>query len=311
MNGVARRRLDGRRTSPTSPGVCAQNWLIVLALGAAVAGLWAAPGRGESSADGKRLYRNYCASCHGIDGRGNGPDAGIFVTPPRNLREGFLTKYTTDDLVRRVREGRPLELALDLPALRARAADVEAIVAYLKRLPTLDWPVVARGQELFMDRCALCHGPLGKPGQVLPPGVRPPPDLSDPSVQASMGGAKLIDLVRHGREGMPALTPRVPEAAGPPLAAYVSVLSPGFTLYSQYCASCHGDDGRPPADVAPGIQRPGVVLDRSYFKSRDAEQLRTAVWHMIAAEKPAMPHYRRLLDEAQARAIVEYLKGGQ
>jgi mono/diheme cytochrome c family protein len=34
---------------------------------------------------GKRLYTRYCASCHGTDGRGMGPAASAFKTPPPDL----------------------------------------------------------------------------------------------------------------------------------------------------------------------------------------------------------------------------------
>lgn len=35
--------------------------------------------------DGKLMYRSYCAPCHGVDGRGNGPTAGALVTQPPDL----------------------------------------------------------------------------------------------------------------------------------------------------------------------------------------------------------------------------------
>ena len=34
---------------------------------------------------GKAMYEAYCASCHGIDGRGDGPAAGAMKTQPTNL----------------------------------------------------------------------------------------------------------------------------------------------------------------------------------------------------------------------------------
>ena len=34
---------------------------------------------------GKLMYTNYCASCHGIDGRGHGPVAAELKTPPTDL----------------------------------------------------------------------------------------------------------------------------------------------------------------------------------------------------------------------------------
>jgi mono/diheme cytochrome c family protein len=37
-------------------------------------------------AQGRAAYLQYCASCHGLTGDGNGPMARILTTPPANLR---------------------------------------------------------------------------------------------------------------------------------------------------------------------------------------------------------------------------------
>ena len=38
-----------------------------------------------SMADGAEMYAAYCAACHGKEGRGDGPAAPAFKTPPTNL----------------------------------------------------------------------------------------------------------------------------------------------------------------------------------------------------------------------------------
>jgi hypothetical protein len=65
-------------------------WRRAVALAALLAtvgcGRHAFPWRcGEDRVEGKRLYRGACASCHGRDGRGGGPDAGRLETPPPDL----------------------------------------------------------------------------------------------------------------------------------------------------------------------------------------------------------------------------------
>jgi mono/diheme cytochrome c family protein len=35
--------------------------------------------------NGKQMYTSYCAPCHGVDGRGNGPAAAALRVPPTNL----------------------------------------------------------------------------------------------------------------------------------------------------------------------------------------------------------------------------------
>jgi mono/diheme cytochrome c family protein len=279
-------------------------------LGAAVAAAHAQTPEAAAAANGGRLYRRHCASCHGPTGKGDGPDAGLFASPPRTLREDFLHKYPIDDLVRRLREGRSLALELDPAALRARSREVEDVVAYLKRLPAIDWDTVGPGWEIYVDRCELCHGPTGTPGVAPPPGVKPPCNLSDPACQRRLHDADLIVAVRHGRKGMPALTPRVTEVEAKHLVAFVRLLSPGFAIYTQYCANCHGDDGRAVRNMGEGIKMPTVDFDRAYFRRTDREQLRRHVWHMVGENKPVMPHFQWQLDEAHARAIIEYLKSG-
>ena len=261
-----------------------------------------------AAAGPEAAYLQHCAPCHGESGRGDGPDATIFLPRPRNLRDGVLERYTPEALVRSVRDGVPLALALDPKALQARAGEVEAIVGHLERLPTIDWDLAERGEELWVDRCEICHGPSGRPPAALPPGVqRPPRDLSDPQFQRRVRDAELAETVRHGRRGMPAIPAIRSDADARALVAYVRLLSPGFVLYGRYCASCHGEDGRADELVDPGLA-PKVVFDRAYLAQNDAEQLRTKAWHMLAAQRPAMPHFRRRLSEKDARAIIDYLK---
>jgi len=259
--------------------------------------------------DGRALYLRECAGCHGREGRGDGPDAGALAQKPSDLRGGELARYTTAELTRRVLDGWPLRLELDSAALAARRAESAALVAHLQRLPAVDWPPVLDGWLLYAQRCAGCHGAYGRPASPPPAGVRAPRDLASADFQRSWNDAELLVVVRHGRAGMPALVPRLPESDGPPLAAFVRLLSPGFELYQRHCARCHGDDGRGTGEVPAGMGQPTVVFDEAYFRGHDGEALQVSVFHMVEEKKPLMPHYRRVLDEGQAGAIVDYLRG--
>ena len=260
------------------------------------------------ASDGHLLYVLYCESCHGVTGRGDGVDADILASPPRDLRSGVLARYPVDDLVRRIRSGVPLELALDLPALQARAGQVEALAAHLERLPTVNWRLVEEGQAIYLDRCELCHGRTGKSELTLPPGARTPRDLSDSGFQREFNDEMLATVVRHGRRGMPGIEPPVHTRELPALMAFIRLLSPGYVLYDRYCAACHGDDGHGTGSFAEEADRPTIAFDRRYFQRRDPEQVRTAIWHMLATKRPAMPHFRRLLSAAEVRAVILYLQ---
>lgn len=57
--------------------------LVVAASGVLMAGLVLA--ETQPAPDGAALYRTYCASCHGVSGRGDGPMAEYLRLPPTNL----------------------------------------------------------------------------------------------------------------------------------------------------------------------------------------------------------------------------------
>jgi mono/diheme cytochrome c family protein len=43
------------------------------------------PMRATSAASGQEMYKSYCASCHGTEGKGNGPAAEALKVPPTDL----------------------------------------------------------------------------------------------------------------------------------------------------------------------------------------------------------------------------------
>jgi mono/diheme cytochrome c family protein len=62
-------------------------------------------------ASGKLTYKDYCAACHGADGRGQGPAASALKTPPANLRTLAIRhdgKFPEDCVTRVVRSGDPI-----------------------------------------------------------------------------------------------------------------------------------------------------------------------------------------------------------
>ncbi|MFN8546019.1 MAG: c-type cytochrome [Candidatus Binatia bacterium] len=259
----------------------------------------------EEPADGG--YGAYCAPCHGPTGRGDGRWADLFDPRPRDLKSGFLDRYDTEDLVRRIREGTPLSLDLDPEGRAARARDVEALATHLARLPTTDWELVDRGAVFYIVRCTACHEPAGHPSPSLPDVIGRPPDLSDGAVQHAMRDDDIRTAIRRGKGRMPAIPGPWRDADLRAVVAFIRVLSPGFELYETFCEGCHGTDGLGSTIVG---QRgaPKVRFDRRYFRTRTPKAVRDAAGHMFAEQRPIMPHFRTRLTTEQARRIVEYLR---
>ncbi|MGI9259634.1 MAG: c-type cytochrome [Gammaproteobacteria bacterium] len=103
---------------------------------------------------GTELYAAYCASCHGSDGRGK---EGV-----TNLVAGEFAYGSDETAIRStISNGRRSEM----PPLGRHLGEVEIgqIVAYVQSL-TSDRPtstMAERGDQLFVENCAVCHGPDG------------------------------------------------------------------------------------------------------------------------------------------------------
>lgn len=268
-------------------------WLLLLM--ASVDPAWATD-------DGKALYTAYCLSCHGPTGHGDGPEAALFPSPPRDLHDGVLRRYDDDTLVRRILEGRGLALPVDPAALRARVGQVDDLTAHLRRIPTVDWAAVRRGEVAYARHCEQCHGLFGEAPSA---GAR---DLAEPKRHKRLDDRTLRDLIRHGHAKVPAPSPPLEAGDEADLVAFVRSLSPGSLRYFRYCAPCHGDDGRPMPDLPADVRPPTTVFDATYMAHVDPSDLETAVWHMVEMRTPRMPHMRVLLGDAEARAIVRWLR---
>lgn len=278
-------------------------WLTLLATTAA--------GKATTEPSGRELYLDECAPCHGVTAHGDGPEAASFAPRPRDLRTGFLEVYDEDEIVARLRDGTPLVIEFDPEGLRARVQQVEQLMDHIRRIPSIDWPTVGEGSEIYMERCAICHGAFGKPWPVpfLPEGgQRPPQDLWNPKFQREATDAEIIDVIRHGRGIMPGIPGDAGETQAKKLLPFIRLLSPGFEIYSSYCAVCHGDDGDPAHAMAPKEAKPPFVFDRAWLAKKSTGRLRVEVSHMLTEYGTGMPHFGDVYDEDELRSIAKYLK---
>ncbi|MGA7760389.1 MAG: c-type cytochrome [Candidatus Binataceae bacterium] len=126
---------------------------------AALAGLLlvfgtAASAGADDVAQGRQMYLEYCGSCHGLTGEGDGPVARALSTPPANLRrlsERFGNPLPEDQVARFI-DGRTEVKAhgpRDMPVWGARfyaethnesevRARIAKLVAYLQSIQTAE-----------------------------------------------------------------------------------------------------------------------------------------------------------------------------
>jgi DMSO reductase family type II enzyme heme b subunit len=107
-----------------------------LAPGATVATAESAPMTAETLAAGEALYRQHCASCHGMDGRGL-PQASGWPTDgtwlwPRDFTSGYLRGDTSQRALSfRIRAGMP---GAHMPPTVISAVETSALVGFVKSL---------------------------------------------------------------------------------------------------------------------------------------------------------------------------------
>jgi mono/diheme cytochrome c family protein len=177
---------------------------------------------------GKDSFDLYCAPCHGVGARGDGPVAAALKARPSNLTE--LARRNSGGYPReRVRDfvtgaGRTLaahgttEMPIWGPLFRAFESDVrarvrvEALVDYLGTLQTPSTGPGDTGAGLFRTYCSSCHGSDARGSGPIADQMRKiPPDLT--RFAARNGGAfpgervrRIVDgrdVASHGDRDMP------------------------------------------------------------------------------------------------------------
>jgi mono/diheme cytochrome c family protein len=179
----------------------------------------------ELIAKGKTLFATNCASCHGADGRGDGPAAAALNPKPRNFHEGYW-KYGGGlaRVVRTITEGSP---GTAMAAFAGLPLEDRVAIAHFERSlePKLE-------EDKPEDLAWLGLGPGGTP------------------LEGSSSGAS------SAAAAGPAAGPRIPIAlakklteVAAPDTGYALISVPtgddpaGASLYQARCARCHGRTG--------------------------------------------------------------------
>ena len=168
----------------------------------------------EALATGQKLFLNHCAQCHAADGGGS---RGF----PSLTDRDWLWGGDPAAIKASIADGRTGVMPPFGPVLGEQGVkDVAQYVMSLSGAPT-DSIRTARGQPLFAQNCAVCHGAEGKGNPAL--GA---PNLTDRIWLYGSGEPTIVETISRGRSNqMPSHKDFLTEAKIHLLAAYVYSLS--------------------------------------------------------------------------------------
>jgi mono/diheme cytochrome c family protein len=168
------------------------------------------------SVEGPDLFRAYCASCHGVTGKGAGPAAPALKAKVPDLT--LLAKTNRGKFpavrVREVIMGDEVMLAHGSrempvwgPIFHQVESDVDRgnvrlanLVEYLELIQTIEAMNPPSGAELYRQHCAVCHGNDLKGTGPAPYPYRAPPDLTTLARRhgGSFPNAYVANALRNG-----------------------------------------------------------------------------------------------------------------
>ncbi len=183
------------------------------------------PRRPLDLADGRRIFRQSCASCHGIAGRGDGvAGAGMNPRPPAIGTAAHMTGATPAMMYR-------------ITSIGIAGTPMAGFAGTLT--PDQRWNVVAyvnslrstpeqhlEGEGLFLQRCASCHGASGAGDGTLARSLtKLPPEIGTVAWQVERSDEQIAQVVKSGLPGS-AMPPSrdLTDAQATSLVAYVRTL---------------------------------------------------------------------------------------
>lgn len=145
------------------------------------------PSRKPSAQGGEDLYREHCANCHGVDGKGTVPGARNFSDADYIRGESPVRFYQI------ISDGRG-----SMPGFRDNLPEDERwdLTLYIWHFATAP-QILDQGKVIYERDCAACHGPDGK-GVV--PGAA---DFTDFEWMAVHAARDFFQVVTEGRGTMP------------------------------------------------------------------------------------------------------------
>lgn len=198
-------------------------------------------------AAGAGIYAEKCALCHGPTGMGDGFRASEIPDVPALGKAEVARQSTPADWYSIVTEGNLERLMPPFTSLSDR--ERWDVVAYAYTLSMAE-ETISRGNELYQENCASCHGETGQGdgSQAASLGV-PLPDFTDLAYQAGVSAQTFYDAISNGvSSSMPAYADKLPEDERWVLADYLRSLS--FAPFTQNVTAEVTQSPQPTAEEA-------------------------------------------------------------
>ncbi len=277
-------------------------------------------------------YASNCYGCHRIEGLSDGtigPDLtevgrkfkvdyiyARIKDPKSVLATSIMPKFNmlTDQDIRALviflksRKGKNFsETEMDRYRLRATGG-AELVQAHIKPVQINPAQMARQGEQLVLDRaCTACHKLGAKDGAVAP----------DLTFEGLLKDPAWLDAhFRNPRSTMPdSIMPafRFTEPEFKAMTAYLSGLKTVPALpspeaaYKALCLRCHGDKGNGQGPIAEHLDpSPRDFTKAAFMNSKPMDRLVASVRKGV--EGTSMPAWERILDDRQAKALLDYIQ---
>lgn len=147
---------------------------------------------------GESIYLERCTPCHGITGKGDGPQAAQLPLSPTPLGSfDIAMRSAPSEWFSIITQG---DLERFMPPFNSLSARQRwDVIAYIYTLATSP-ETLALGAEIYQANCAVCHGETGRGDGVDAASLATPP--TDFTSQAVMAAKSVQDLYRATTQGI-------------------------------------------------------------------------------------------------------------
>ena len=283
-------------------------------------------------ADGKVLYNQLCAFCHGADGRADTPVGRILEPRPRRFADPVeMARLTDDQMHKSIKEGVP-GTAMAPWGERLTEPQIGDLIDYIHTLEvktpngaSSEQISLEVGRRIYDKECSFCHGLKGHAETDAAKVLRPPPrKFADPVEMARVDDGRLYAAIKLGISGtaMAGWGDRLSPVEIIDVMRYIRTLEqplpPGMSreqldikvgagIYQQYCSTCHGEKGNAQTELGTALVPPprNFTDTRAMDKLTDA-QMTNAI--MNGKDGTAMAPWGGILNPADISRVILYIR---